>query len=775
MHLAAWHGGGTTTLTHYAEAWPGPVVIINRAQMVAALPGYTLGDEIGAGSFGLVVAGWHRRLQRDVAIKVVAAGRRSRGRAEPVAAEGRILASLDHPHIVRVYDHVDAGDMHLIIMEMLAGGTLTRRLLRLGQREASAVGLAVADALSAAHARGVLHRDIKPDNVLFDGSGVPKVVDFGIAKLIRGSAATASRVFGTPMFMAPEQFVAGRLGPYTDLYALGVVLYLLMAGHAPFEGAALGPAGTAAVPPPGQYRDRHLLGDRPPAPVGVPGAVADVILRALDRDPALRPPSARDFALDLARAAADAYGPGWLAGTGIPVRIDDEVRAAAERPSALAGLATGALILPPPADIAVPAAGPTIIDPRAARLDGDTDPESEESTAGPTAGPLAQIAPLDGADGRPPADGDRQGHDGRHGRPGMSWRRSPQPHRRHVAAAVALLLSGAVGTVLTVVIRHENGARPLGPPLTGHTDWVGSVALSPDGRILTSSSKDRTIRLWDVTNPSSPRQLGGPLTGHTDWAVSVAFSLDGRILASGSKDRTIRLWDVTNPSSPRQLGGPLTGHTDGLMSVAFSSDERTLASSSKDRTVRLWDVTNPSSPRQLGGPLTGHTDWVWSVAFSSDKRILASASADGTVRLWNVTDRSNPRPIGQPLTGHTGAVYEVVFAPDSRTLASGGKDSTVRLWDVTDPTAPRPIGQPLTGHASTVWSAAFSPDGHTLASGSADGTVRLWNVTDRSNPRPIGQPLTGHTSFVVSVAFAPDGRTLASGSWDKTVRLWTVG
>ncbi len=250
-------------------------MIVDRARVAAALPGYEMGDQIGAGAFGLVLAGWHRGLQRDVAIKVLAAGGHAR-LAAGFAAEARILAGLDHPHIVRVYDYVEADELRLIVMEMLAGGTLTRRQAGMSQQGACAVGLAVAGALSCAHSRSVLHRDIKPDNVLFDTTGLLKVADFGIAKLAGGVTATANTVIGTPLFMAPEQIAGSRLGPATDLYALGVMLYLLLAGTAPFD-------------PPAQAPWRHHLdrGIRPPA--GVPAPVAEVVLGALAEVPADRP------------------------------------------------------------------------------------------------------------------------------------------------------------------------------------------------------------------------------------------------------------------------------------------------------------------------------------------------------------------------------------------------------------------------------------------------------------------------------------------------------
>jgi WD40 repeat protein len=200
--------------------------------------------------------------------------------------------------------------------------------------------------------------------------------------------------------------------------------------------------------------------------------------------------------------------------------------------------------------------------------------------------------------------------------------------------------------------------------LTGHTDWVLSVAFSPDGRLLASGSFDDTIKLWEVASGRLVRTL----TGHTDWVRSVAFSPDGRLLASGSDDETIKLWEVASGSLVRSLG-----HTAPVLSVAFSPDGRLLASGSY-KEIKLWDVATGSLVRTL----TGHTNWVLSVAFSPDGRLLASGSADKTIKLWEVASGSLVRT----LTGHTDWVRSVAFSPDGRLLASGSADKTIKLWEV---------------------------------------------------------------------------------------------
>jgi non-specific serine/threonine protein kinase len=278
----------------------------SRDDLERAFPEYELGVELGQGAHGVVWSARHRQLDREVAIKQLL---RAQADPEQFRHEARVVARFDHPHVVRVYDYRESGDLRLLVMELLPGGSLAQRVQRgLGTPEILDAGVAAAAGLAHAHSHEIVHGDVTPSNLLFDGRDTLKVVDFGVAWAAASAAPGTSdlyRPFGTPAFLSPEQAAAvlGSVGEdvthLSDQYSLAASLYFSLTGR--FTHDADG--GPLAL-----CRRRHELPAHPITSLtpAVPAAVADVLMRALARDPRERHRSSDEFGA----ALTDACGSG---------------------------------------------------------------------------------------------------------------------------------------------------------------------------------------------------------------------------------------------------------------------------------------------------------------------------------------------------------------------------------------------------------------------------------------------------------------------------------
>jgi WD40 repeat protein/serine/threonine protein kinase len=826
---------------------------------------FALRRELGKGGCGIVYLAFDPLLCREVALKIprpeVLAKPELRSR---FLREGRIAAGFDHRNLVRVYEAGEVGPWCFLVSAYCEGGTLANWLKRqpggVSIESAAEVVAVLAEAVNYIHQRGVLHRDIKPSNVLLgtrdEGRGargergwrhvsnmsgdsgtlqtcrhgslalaahsspiVPLLTDFGLAKLAESQQETKSQdLLGTPLYMAPEQ-AEGRhadVGPATDVYALGVLLYEMLTGRAPFRGETnIDTLRQIASEEP--LEPRRLRPD-------VPADLQTVCLKCLRKEPHQRYHTAGELADDLRR---------FLAGEPIrarPLSPWQRGRAWVKRRPAAAGLiAVSALAISGllggglwhAVEMALKN---TELERINAELVDTAERESQQRGLAEAREELlrrklyvshfkhAYQARQKGEVGQAVEELDGlRSRAGQEDLRGFEWY-----YLKALCHPVHAIWRGHQGGVDSVAVSADgltiatgSGDRtvriwdvPTGQctsVLRGHRHFVSFVGLSLDGRTLASvSCEDGEIRIWDVATGKERTQfavgfepdcavftpdgeqlivggrgfrfwdthMGQPATeflGQPAKSLSMAITPDGRTVITGNDDKTVRLWDVAS----RRERLVLPGHRHFVWRTAVSPDGRTLASGSWDKTVKLWDVATG----ELKATLEGHKYELSSVAFSPDGRILASAAfpgqplqsvAVGEVKLWDV---GTSRPLPCDFDRIAGKVQALAFVPSSRLLALGCADKTIKLLD-TGPALKRRI---LPGHGpKETWSVVFSPDSRTLASAGDDHLIKLW---DPQTGR-LWTTLEGHEALVTAITYSPDGRTLASASFDKTLKLW---
>jgi WD40 repeat protein/serine/threonine protein kinase len=765
---------------------------------------YTLSRLHAVGGIGQVWLAHDADLGRDVALKEL---RPDRAQNPTLVArflrEAHITGQLQHPGILPVYELVsgradaegESGEeMPFYTMRFVNGRTLSDAArdyhAKRAARTAGPLDLAVllgafvsaCHTVAYAHSRGIIHRDLKGQNVELGEFGEVIVLDWGFAKLLNDAEEVcgqvpmpdpaapaehtqAGQVLGTPAYMAPEQ-AAGRLDLIdcrTDVYGLGAILYEILTGRAPFVGD-----DTREVL-------QRVREETPPRPetvwTGVPPALVAICLRALERDPAQRYASAAELAREVQH---------WLA--------DEPVAAYREPPTArarrfarrhkpiVAGLT--ALLTAATAALVV---GAFLLEQQQTRTSAAlTQAALDKAVAAGRANQALELQMYY----KNIALAERELADHNLNRATQLLAACPVPLRGWEWYCLKRLCHADVLT------------------LYGHVGDISAVAFSPDGRHLASAGHDQTVRIWDLANGKAAFTL----TQHRNVVYGLAYSPDGARLATASWDGTVKVWDAA-------LGRELLtfrGHDQQVNRVTFSPDGRWIASLSGDK-VLVWDaatgevlqtfeaedgwmhyglayspdgqrvaVTAHKPPVILWNVTTGRvaqviedaTAIVKNLAYSPDGRFLAGGGGDlvrrepGEVDLWE----AGTGKLAFRLRGHTDAVFCVTFSPDGRRLVSASQDHTAKIWDVD--TGYEALT--LRAHADTVRAVAFNQDGTRLATASADGTIKVWDATPWSDATPLQQirSLAGHGAAVFGVAFYPDGRRLAAVCDNGTIRTW---
>ena len=578
--------------------------MIDRADQ--RLGNYHLIRLLGRGGFAEVYLGEDLRLGIQASVKIFYARLTNPNEVASFQQEARTIAHLEHPHIVRVFDFDVVDDTPFLVMDYAANGTL--RMLHskgtvLPLTTIIAYVKQVADALQYAHDQRLIHRAVKPENMLVGEHNELLLSDFGIAILAQSSRYHSTQdMVGTMAYMAPEQ-IQGNPCPASDQYALGIVVYEWLSGDRPWSITEI-ETQHLAVPPP-SLCEKHPT---------ISPAIEQVVLKALAKDPHQRFATVQDFASALEQAwqSEQAFGSASKLQATMPPTARRTSRRAVLVGLGLAGLAVAGggaawLVLsrkPPVGTTLYTYGGHSGVVTAVAwnPVWGTGMPDGKRIAFG-SSDQTVQV--WDAGNG-----GDAYTYHGHSGSVNaVAW--SPDGKR---------IASGSTDQTVQVWDAITGGHVYT---YRRHTGFVNAVAWSPDGKYIASGGSDQTVRVWDAT---SERHVY-TYRGHAGFVNAVAWSPNGKRIASGSTDGTVQVWDASN-------GGHVyiyRGHAGFVNAVAWSLDGKYIASGSSDQTVQVWDAIT-------GGHVytyRGHAGFVNAVAWSLDGKYIASGSSDQTVRVWN--------------------------------------------------------------------------------------------------------------------------------------------
>ena len=641
------------------------------------LGNYRLIKLLGEGGFAEVYLGEHIHLGSQAAVKVLTA-KLTDDEIAQFRNEARTIINLEHPHIVQVLDFGMERRIPFIIMRYAPNGSLRKLHPKGTSLPLPAIVTytkQIAAALQYAHDQKLIHRDIKPDNMLLGRNNEVLLSDFGIAvEALSSRLLKTQEGSGTIYYMAPEQLM-GKPVRASDQYSLGVVIYEWLTGTRPFNGTYWEVATQHLTTPPPSLREKIST---------IPPAIEEVVMTALAKDPKQRFDSVSAFANAIELASQSKQPEPQPQPEPVPLVPVSETTGTSQSQQST-GLAIPVI---PFSQQMTTGDIPAHMSPQQAiAAEVSTNTSSPQTTSEISASIQAQPQNI------PPWSSNEISA------PATVPAPSPSPQQDGFPMVEGKSEAAQRGVSRRTVV--------LGLGLAGLVVAGGGIAW-----LVSSQSQHSSLEHGQTpTSTSSPSPLY-TYRGHSGAVLTVAWLPDGTRIASGSQDGTVQVWDAADGSHVFTY----RGHSFGVNAVAWSPDGTRIASGSQDSTVQVWDATDGSHVFTY----RGHSTNVLAVAWSPDGTRIASGSGDTTVKVWDATDGSHVFTY----RGHPYSVTTVAWSPDGKRIASAGSDATVQVWDATDDSHIFTYR----GHSNDVDAVAWSPDGTRIASSSLDMTVQVWQA-----------------------------------------------
>lgn len=774
---------------------------------------YRLDGEIGRGGMGAIIKGRDNELGRDLAIKVLLDSHKDNPAiVERFVDEARICGQLQHPGIAPVYELGHFADKRpYFTMKLVRGETLSQLIADRDDCAASrgkflGIFAQICETIAYAHSRGVIHRDLKPTNVMVGAFAQVQVMDWGLAKVLssasatddksalvqphaprptelkldpagpdvpidRGSQTESGSVMGTPAYMPPEQALGEveSLDQRADVFGLGAILCEILTGKPPYATDD----GRNAFQLARQGKLDECIERL--ADCGADDVLISLTMQCLELKTQDRPRDAgvlarrvteylesvetrlRTAELERTAEAARANAQAALAeaegrraeserrrAVAEAQRLKHEQRSALKLRKMLAVVASIALI----AAIAFVAA--LIANKQVNELAEVARQERSSATY------FAKQAAAKAIEAQQNA--------------ALAQEESRLARKAEQATRVLASAETAAKLLAEQEVRRAEAANERADEEVKRSEWlvyVSKLRLAQtdfeygNGMLARHylDTSQPNLRGWEHRYLATRIINKRTLVGHGGAVTSVAFRFDRKAIATGSADGTAKLWDA---ETGRVLV-TFTAHAGPVKGLAFSPDGKRIITASEDKTARVWDAQTG----QVVLTINNVSDLARTMAISPDGENVAVgggvAYQPSDVTLWNL-QTGKQRLI---LKGHQDNVSSLAFCADGKQIVTGSANEA-RVWDLSDG---RQVLSVRHGDVlGSIWSVAFSPDGRLIATGGEDGKAKLW---DAGSGQEI-HLLKGHTSGVASLAFSPDGSRIATGSRDRTLKIWDV-